>query len=109
MAAIAVTQLDHTTAVTWPASPGVAADPVGFDTVANGGRTLLVVNNTAGTSATVDIVTPGKVDGLDVEDRQFTIPATTVQLVPLGPTSVYGTNVTVKASAATVQLAAYAI
>lgn len=109
MAVIAVTQLDHTAAATLPASPGVAADTVNGDTVANGGSTLLVINNTNAAPQNVTVVTPGKVDGLDVADRVFNVPATTVQIVPLGPPSVYGTNVTVTAVSADVRLAAYAI
>lgn len=109
MAAIAVTQLDHETAVTLPASPGVAADTVNGDTVANGGSTLLVVNNTDASSQDITVVTPGKVDDLDVEDRVFTVPASTVQFVRLGPVSVYGSSVTVTCLSANVLLAAYAL
>lgn len=106
--ALTVTQLDHETAVTLPASPGVAADTTNGNSVANGGNTLLVVNNTAGSSATVDLVTPGTVDDLPVGDRQFTVPANTIQLVRVGPPSVYGTTVRINSSATTVKLAAYA-
>jgi hypothetical protein len=109
MAALTVTQLDHDTAVTLPASPGTAADTTNGDTVANGGYTLLVVNNTDAASQDVTIVTPGKVDALNVEDRVFTVPASTIQFIRLGPVAVYGSNVTVTCNSANVLLAAYAM
>lgn len=109
MAAISPTNLTHTTASTWPASPGVAADTTNGDTVANGGYTILVMNNTAGTEADVTIVTPGTVDGLPINDRVFTVPANTVQLVKLGSVQTYGSSVRVDCEATTVKLAAYTV
>ena len=109
MAAITATNLSHTAASTFPADPGVAAAAADGDTVPNGGNTILVMNNTAGASATVTVVTPGSVDGLAVADRTFTVPANTIQLVKLGPPSAYGTNTRIDCSATTVKLAAYTI
>jgi hypothetical protein len=109
MAALTATNLTHTTAVTWPASPGVAADTTNGDTVPNGGRTILVMNNTAGTSGTVTVETSATVDELAVADRTFTIPANTVQVVKLGPVNTYGTTTKVTCSATTIKLAAYTV
>lgn len=109
MAALTATNLTHTTPVTWPATPGVAADTTNGDTIPNGGSTILVMNNTAASSGTVTVVTTSTVDGLPVNDRVFTVPATTIQLVKLGPVSVYGTSTRVDCSAATLRVAAYAV
>lgn len=109
MAALTATTLTHTAAVTWPATPGVAADTTNGDTFPNGGSTILVMNNTAASSGTVTVRTTAVVDGLPVDDRVFTVPATTIQLVKLGPTSVYGASTRVDCSATTLRVAAYAI
>lgn len=109
MASITPTNLTHTTASTWPASPGVAADTTNGDQVPNGGYTILVMNNTAGSSATVTVVTSATVDGLPVDNRVFTVPANTVQLVKLGPISTYGSSTRVDCSATTVKIAAYTV
>lgn len=109
MAALTATTLTHTTPVTWPANPGVAADTTNGDTVPNGGSTILVMNNTAASSGTVTVVTTSTVDGLPVNDRVFTVPASTIQLVKLGPVSVYGTTTRVDCSASTLRVAAYAV
>ena len=109
--ALTVTQLSHTTArnITLADTPGVDADATNGNSVANGGTTLLVCNNTAGASATVSIDIATTVDGQAVADRSFTIPANKVHLILLGPPSVYGNPTTVTASATTVKLAAYAL
>lgn len=109
MAALTATTLTHTTAVTWPSSPGVAAAASGGDTVPNGGSTILVMNNTTAGAETVTVSTTATVDGLPVEDREFTVPANTIQLVKLGSVSVYGSSTRVDASATGVHLAAYAL
>lgn len=109
MANITPTALTHTTPVTFPTSPGVAADTTNGDQVPNGGYTVLVMNNTAGTSATVTARTSTTVDGLPVEDRVFTVPANTIQLVKLGPINVYGSSTRVDCSATTVRIAAYTV
>jgi hypothetical protein len=109
MAALTATTLTHTAAVSWPASPGVAAAAANGDTIPNGGETILVMNNTAGASATVTVRTTVNVDGLTAPVRTFTVPANTIQLVKLGPVSVYGSSTRVDCSATSVQLAAYAL
>lgn len=103
------TTLTHTTPVTLPASPGVAADNVNGDSFPNGGHTLLIINNTAGTTATVSVAFANTVDGQAVTARQYTIPATTVQIVKLGPSQYYGDPVVCTASAATVKFLAYTV
>lgn len=111
MAALSATTLTHTTAVSLPAtaSLGAAAAASGGDTVPNGGSTILFMNNTAGASATVTVTTTSTSDGLPVDDRVFTVPANTVQVVKLGPTSVYGTSTRVDCSATTVRLLAFTV
>jgi hypothetical protein len=109
MAALTATNLTHKTPVTLPASPGVAAAASNGDTVPNGGQTILFMNNTAGTSGTVTITTTSEVDDLPVGDLVFTIPANTVQVVKLGPVSVYGTSTRIDCSATTIKLLAYTV
>lgn len=111
MAALSATTLTHTTAVSLPAtaSLGAAAAASGGDTVPNGGSTILFMNNTAGASATVTVTTTSTSDGLAVADREFTVPANTIQVVKLGPTNVYGTSTRVDCSATTVRLLAYTV
>lgn len=109
MAALTATNLSHKTPVTLAASPGAAAAASGGDTVPNGGSTILFMNNTAGVSGTVTITTTSLVDGLPVDDLAFTIPATTVQVVTLGPVSVYGTSTRIDCSATTIKLLAYTV
>jgi hypothetical protein len=111
MAALTATTLTHTAAVAWPAtaSLGAAADTTNGDTVPNGGSTILVMNNTAGASGTCTVRTTATVDGLDVADRVFTVPANTIHIVKLGPVSVYGTSPRIDCSATTMRVAAYAL
>jgi hypothetical protein len=111
MADLTATNLTHTTAVSLPAtaSLGTVAAASGGDTVPNGGTTILFMNNTAGASATVTVTSTAVVDGLPVGDREFTVPANTVQVVKLGPTSVYGTSTRIDCSATTVRLLAFSI
>lgn len=47
----------------------------GGDTCAAGDGVFLEVNNGAGASVTVTLVTPGTVDGLAIADRAMVIPA----------------------------------
>ena len=103
------TTLTHTALATLLADPGTAADNVNGDTFPNGGSTILVMNNTAGSSGTVTIATTQSVDGLAAPTRQFTIPANSIRLAKLGPPSVYGSTVTVTASAVTIKLQAFAL
>lgn len=111
MAALSATNLTHTTPVSLPAtaSLGAQADTTNGDTVPNGGTTVLFMNNTAGSSGTVTVQTTSTVDGLAVSDRTFTVPANTVQVVKLGPTSVYGTSTRIDCSANTIRLLAFTV
>lgn len=47
----------------------------------NNGRRMLRVRNTDSSSKTVTAQIPGTVDGQDIADRQYTIPATTGDVV----------------------------
>jgi hypothetical protein len=49
------------------------------------------------------------VDGQAVTPRSYTIPANTILMTKLGPVALYGSTVTVTASATTVKLAVYAL
>jgi hypothetical protein len=109
LTALTPTQLTHTTPVTFPASPGVAGDNVNGNGAPNGGTSMLVMNNTAGASGTVVVAYSTQVDGQAVTARTFTIPATTVQVVKLGPTNLFGNIVSVTPSASTIKLAVYAL
>jgi hypothetical protein len=103
------TQLTHTALATLLADPGTAADNVNGDSFPNGGSSILIMNNTAGASGTVTIATTQSVDGLTAPTRQFTIPANSIRVAKLGPPSIYGSTVTVTASAATIKLQVFAL
>lgn len=107
--ALTPTQLTHTGTVTLGAAPGAAADATNGNTFPNGGSSLLLMNNTAGTSATVAVAFSSTVDGQSVTPRSYTIPANTILMTKLGPVALYGSTVTVTASATTVKLAVYAL
>ena len=103
------TQVTHTALATLLADPGTAADNVNGDSFPNGGNTLLVMNNTAGSSGTVVIASTVSPDGLTPPTRSFTIPANSIRVAKLGPPNVYGTTTVVTASAATIKLQAFAL
>ena len=103
------TTVTHTALATLLADPGTAADNVNGDSFPNGGNTLLVMNNTAGSSGTVTISITQLVDGQSVTGREFTIPANSIRIAKLGPPAVYGSTVTVTASAATIKLQAFSL
>jgi len=103
------TQVTHTALSTLLADPGTAADNVNGDTFPNGGSTILVMNNTAGSSGTVAISTVRSIDGLTAPTRSFTIPANSIRIAKLGPVADYGSTVTVTASASTIKLQAFAL
>jgi hypothetical protein len=103
------TTVTHTALATLLADPGTAADNVNGDTFPNGGSTLLVMNNTAGSSGTVTIATTQSVDGLTAATRTHTIPANSIRVTKLGPPAIYGSTTTVTASASTIKLQAFAI
>ena len=103
------TTLTHTALATLLADPGTAADNVNGDSFPIGGSTILIMNNTAGSSGTVTISTVRSVDGLTNPTRQFTIPANSIRVAKLGPVADYGSTVTVTASASTIKLQAFAL
>jgi hypothetical protein len=103
------TTITHTALATLLADPGTAADNVNGDSFPNGGSTILIMNNTAGASGTVDIATTLATDGLTPPVRQFTIPANSIRVAKLGPPAIYGSTVTVTASASTIKLQAFAL
>jgi hypothetical protein len=103
------TQLTHTSLATLLADPGTAADNVNGDSFPNGGATILIMNNTAGSSGTVTISTTLSVDGLTAPTRQFTIPANSIRVAKLGPANIYGSTTTVMASASTIKLQAFSL
>lgn len=109
LTALTPVQLSYTAASTFPASPGVAGDNVNGNAAPNGGNSILVMNNTAGSSGTVTVAYSAQVDGQTVTPRTFTVPANTIQFVKLGPTNLFGTTVTVTPSASTIKLAVYAL
>jgi hypothetical protein len=67
------------------------------------------MNNTGGSSYFVDVYQEDNEDGLAPVARRFTVPATTVQEVKLGPSKVYGTTTLVKAENVAVKLSAKAL
>jgi hypothetical protein len=108
---LTVTQMDHKTAlnITLADTPGTNADNVNGNSIANGGKVLLVMNNTGGSSATVSVAYGSTYDGQTVPALQFTIPAGKVSQAPLGTPAQFGQSTLVTASASTVKLAAYAM
>lgn len=109
--AITPTQVTHTTVTALPAtaSLGTAADTANGNSFPNGGSSLLLMNNTAGSGATVSVAFGSTVDGQAVTPRSYSVAANTIAFVKLGPVSLYGSTVTVTASATTVRLAVYAL
>lgn len=105
------TSLDHITAVVIPAAAswGTAANVPDGDSFPNGGSTILVMNNTGGSTYTVTIDTPGTVDSLPVADRVHSLTAGQIKIVKLGPASAYGNPTVVRAENVAVRLIAYAI
>lgn len=84
-------------------SPGsVAADPAGTtmdatngNTFPISGMTLIRVQNTGGSSASLTIIPAEMVGGLDLEPDVRVIPATSIQWVPRLNPAVYGRMVNV--------------
>jgi hypothetical protein len=100
------TQISHTTPVTVAASPGVAANVPDGDTFPNGGNTILVMNNTGGSTYYVDIYLSAGQDDLTAPARRHSVPATTIQEVKLGSPALYGETTLVKAENVAVKLLA---
>lgn len=90
-----------------PLTAETAADNLNGNSFVNGPNVWLEASNTAGTSQTVTIVTPGTVGGNAIADKVITLATTVkVRIGPLDP-AVYGDPVTFTASAATVTVAVY--
>lgn len=108
---LTVNQLDHKTMVniTLADTPGVVADNVNGNSVANGGKTLLFINNTVASPATVTIAYGTQYDGQTVPAISLTIPASKQEMIPLGVPAQFGQATIVTASANTVKLAAYSM
>lgn len=103
------TTLTHTATAVVAASPGIAANVPDGDTFPNGGNTTLVMNNTGASPYYVDIFQSSGQDGLPAVARRFTVPATTIQEVKLGPPAIYGSTTLVKAENTAVRLLAKAV
>lgn len=106
---LTVTQLTHTTSVVVDPSAWTAGNATDGNTVANGGSTIVGMNNSGASSRTVSVAVSQTVDGQTVTPRQFTIAAGVVRYVKLGPVSVYGSTVLLTPSHAEVKLAAFAL
>lgn len=103
------TTLSRTTPTTVAASPGIAADVTNGDTFPNGGSTILVMNNTGGSTYYVDVYLAAGQDGLAAAARRHSVPANTIQEVKLGDPSLYGSTTLVKAENVAVKLLAKAL
>lgn len=72
------------------ADAAMTAAAAGGNSFANDGETVLVLQNTNGSSRTVTIITPNLVDGLAIADLTITLPATTGRLITARfPRSIY--------------------
>jgi hypothetical protein len=99
--------VDHLTAVT--IGVGTAADTVNGNSVANGGFTVLWMNNTDVGSQTVTFAVPVLVDGLAVATRVVTLAAGAQKLMKMGPPAVHGNPTVFTGSNAGVKFNAYAV
>lgn len=66
------------------AAPTFVAATAGGDTAVTGAGVVLLVKNDAASAVTVTIATPGKVNGLDIADRNVTVAAGAIHAIPLG-------------------------
>lgn len=105
------TSLGHTTAVVIPAAAswGTVANVPDGETFPNGGSTILVMNNTGGSTYTVTIDVASTVDGLPVTDRVHSLAAGEIKIVKLGPPAIYGSKTLATAQNVAVRLIAYAL
>lgn len=86
-------------------------DPVNNHTVANDGRTILLVRNANGaaTARTLTVHLTGAVDGQAIEPREYSIPAAASRYLGPWPVSQYGTSMQVDVDNADLKLSAYRI
>lgn len=109
VAARTAANLSHTSGTVLAASPGVAANVPDGDTFPNGGNTVLIMNNTGGSTYYVDVYVNQTVDNLPATARRFSIPAGVIHTIKLGPVSAYGSTTLVKAENVAVKLLALAL
>jgi hypothetical protein len=86
-------------------------DPVNNHTVANDGRTVLLVRNSNGAAVarTLTVRLSGAVDGQGITPRTYSIPAAASRYIgPFGTTE-YGTSMQVDVDNAELKLSAYRI
>lgn len=107
MAATALTATEiGKTAATLAASPGVAANATDGNLVPNNGNTILLMNNTGGSTYAVTVAFADTVDGQVVTPLSYSVPANTIHMVKLGAPSIYGTTTLVTAANVAVKLLA---
>jgi hypothetical protein len=84
-----------------------AGDNVNGNTFANNGATWLEVTNGGGSSGTVTVGYPGKVDGQSIPAKSYTLAAAAKRRIGPFPIALFGTAPVVQPSAATITIAAY--
>ena len=106
--ALPVTTITH--AGNTPAAP-VDGDAANGNALAtnNGTTTMVRAVNTVATSGTVTLTYTVNVDGQTVPARSYAVPASGEVWFVVGPTALVGVTPLVKASATTIQLAAYQV
>lgn len=84
-------------------------DPVNNHTVANDGRTVLLVRNANGSSTarTLTIRLPGAIDGQGITPRAYPIPAGASRYIGPFTTGDYGTSMQLDVDNAELKLSAY--
>lgn len=86
-------------------------DPVNNHTVANDGRTILLVRNANGAATDYDLTVhlQGSVDGQTIDPKVYTIAAGASRYIGPWPTTRYGTSMQVDVENAELKLSAYRI
>lgn len=83
-------------------------DNVNFNYVANDGATLLWLSNGSGSTRTVTVEVPGNVDvDLPVTSRTYSLSAGQAGFTGVFPRAIYGSQILVDVSGATVSAIAY--
>ena len=98
--------LSHTEVADLAAQPGEAADAEG-NLIPNNGSVYVIATNTDSSDHTVSIAVEQKVDGLAVEPREFTVPASSAVIFKLGSPKIYGKSTLVTADSTSVKLYAF--
>lgn len=89
-----------------PEATPAACDATNGNTVANSGAVWLELQNTGGSSATVDLSFANDVDGVEVT-KTLTLAASAHGNYGPWPVSLYGSSLAFKASAVSVKVAAW--